>query len=78
MEGHDGRLLTDLMANPDSPISEPTFLSDTEWARQVVSFNTRTDYPRNSSIAELFEEVARENADRIAVVEANGTGPMLS
>ena len=73
LDGHYGRLLTALIANPDRPISEPCFLSDADWEQQVVSWNnTRTEYPRDSSIAELFEEVARENADRIAVVEANG------
>jgi len=71
--GHYSRLLSALIANPDKPISEPSLLSDTEWERQVVSWNnTRTEYPRNSSIAELFEAVARDNADRIAVVEASG------
>ncbi len=73
LDDHYGRLLTALIANPDRPISEPSFLADAEWERQVVSWNnTRTEYPRNSSIAELFEEVAQHNADRIAVVEADG------
>jgi len=73
LDGHYGRLLTALIANPDRPISEPSILSDAEWKRQVVSWNdTRTEYPRSSSIAQLFEEVARDNADHIAVVEADG------
>ena len=73
LDDHYGRLLTALIANPDRPISEPSFLADAEWERQVVSWNnTRTEYPRNSSIAELFEEVAQHNADRIAVVDADG------
>ncbi len=69
---HYSRLLAALVAEPDKPISEPCFLSQAERERQVVTWNdTRTDYPRDRSIAELFEEVARGCPDRVALIDGN-------
>src|SRR5579872_4785378 len=68
------RLLAALMTNPDMPISAPCYLSEEAWQRQVHEWNdTRTEYPRNSTIIELFEQAAQENAERIAVVEGGQT-----
>ena len=69
---HYSRLLAALVAEPDRPISEPCFLSEAEREQQIVTWNdTRTEYPRDRSIAELFEEVARGCPDRVAVVDGN-------
>jgi len=69
-DAHYCALLGALIANPDKPISEPCFLSQSEKDRQVAAWNdTRTDYPRNACIVELFEEIVREHADRIAIVD---------
>ncbi len=69
---HYSRLLAALVAEPDRPISEPCFMSEAERERQIVTWNdTRTEYPRDRSIAELFEEVARSCPDRVAVVDGN-------
>jgi amino acid adenylation domain-containing protein len=63
-------LLAALAVNPDKPISDPCFLSGEEWERAVITWNdTATNYPRNSSVAELFEQIAQKNTDRVAVVE---------
>ena len=67
---HYCALLSSLIANPDQVISDFSLLSRPEWERQVVAWNqTRTDYPRNSSIAELFESIAEAHPDSVAVVE---------
>ncbi len=63
-------LLRELITNPDKPISELRLLSPAEWDRQVVAWNdTSTQYPRNSSLAELFQTVAEVCPDRVAVLE---------
>jgi len=67
---HYCALLGFMIANPDRAITEFCFLSGPEWEQQVVEWNkTATDYPRNSSIAELFEDMAKQHRDRVAVVE---------
>ncbi len=69
---HYSRLLAALVAQPDRPISEPCFLTEAERERQIVAWNdTRTAYPREQSIAESFEEVARGCPDRVAVIDGN-------
>jgi amino acid adenylation domain-containing protein len=72
IDEHYSRLLANLVAQPDKPISEPCFLTEAELERLVVTWNdTRTEYPRDRSIAELFEEVARACPDRVAVIDGN-------
>jgi len=67
---HYERLLAALVAEPDKPISEPCFLSVSEREKVLVTWNdTRTQYPRDRSIAELFEEVAGKCPDRVAVID---------
>jgi len=67
---HYCTLLHSLISNPDRAISEFCLLSRPEWERQVVAWNqTRTDYPRNSSIAELFGQTAEQHREHVAVVE---------
>jgi amino acid adenylation domain-containing protein len=69
---HYDRLLAALVAEPDKPISEPCFLSAGEREKVLLTWNnTRTQYPGDRSIAELFEEVARTYPDRVAVVDGD-------
>ena len=70
IDRHYRRFLSALIEDPDAPISSPALLSDEEREQIVRTWNdTRTEYPRDASIPELFEQVAREHADQIAVVE---------
>ncbi len=72
LDRHYCNLLTALIASPDQPISELSFLSGEELERVATVWNeTRTDYPRNSTIPELFEQIAREYSERVAVTEGN-------
>ena len=71
-EEHYQRLLAVLVAEPDKPISEPCFLSAGEREQILTTWNdTRTHYPGDRSIAELFEEVAGECPDRVAVEDGD-------
>ena len=70
LDRHYCRLLAALVKEPDVPISVPCFLSETEWNRAVHVWNeTRTSYPRESSIPELFGEVVERHGDAIALID---------
>ena len=59
--GHFDQLLRGIAANPDVPHSTLSLLSDEERHRLLVEWNdTRTEFPENSSVSQLFEaQVAR-------------------
>jgi len=72
LDRHYCRLLEALIANPDRPISEPCFLSEAEWERTVHAWNdTRTAYPRNATIPDLFAQIAVEHAESLAILEGS-------
>ncbi len=72
LDRHYCRLLAALIANPDQRISEPCFLSEAEWERTVHTWNdTRTDYPRNATIPDLFAQIAVQHADSVAIVDGS-------
>ncbi|HEY3990181.1 MAG TPA: amino acid adenylation domain-containing protein [Acidobacteriaceae bacterium] len=67
-------LATDAAANPTHPIGELRMLSSAELEEQLIAWNqTATDYPRESSIAQLFREQAARTPDAIAVVWPAGS-----
>ena len=65
-------LLEGIAENPSCRLSELPLLSETE-RRQVVSGwnNTKTEYPRQKCIHELFEEQVQRTPDAVAVVFGN-------
>jgi amino acid adenylation domain-containing protein/FkbM family methyltransferase len=69
MLGHFQRLLEAIVANPGQRISELEILTEAERHQLLSEWNdTQTEYPRDKSIPELFEEQVEETPDRIAVV----------
>jgi amino acid adenylation domain-containing protein len=65
-------LLESLCANPESRIADLDIVSHNEHRQLLIEFNyTRTDYPENKCIHELFEERARLAPENIAVVFEN-------
>ncbi|MDQ1610281.1 MAG: hypothetical protein QOG00_212 [Pyrinomonadaceae bacterium] len=69
MAGHFQTLLAAVPANLERRISEIPLMSAGELERVLVEWNgTRTDYPHDRSIHELFEEQAERTPDRTAVV----------
>ncbi|WP_235217099.1 non-ribosomal peptide synthase/polyketide synthase [Archangium violaceum] len=70
MASHLGVLLESLISCPEAPLSSLPLLTDTERQQVLVEWNqTRTDYPRHSSIHGHFEAQARLTPDAIAVQE---------
>lgn len=72
MDRHYCRLLQALVANPEMAITEPCFLSDAEWQRAVHAWNdTKSDYPRDATIPDLFAQIVVEYSDSVALVEGH-------
>lgn len=70
--GYWERLLDGMVAAPDQPIMALPILSGHEYDTLTTVFNaTQCDYPRDASLAALFEAQAAATPDAIAVV--NGT-----
>ncbi len=66
---HFQMLLESILADPDRPVSELSFLTEDEKHRQLVEWNdTGTDYPGNKCIRELFEEQVQRTPDSTAVI----------
>ncbi|MEG5173406.1 amino acid adenylation domain-containing protein [Microcoleus sp. B3-D7] len=72
MHGHFQILLEGIIANADTPISELPLLSDRERHQLLVEWNnTQVDYPKDSTIHQMFEARAQQTPDAIAVVFEN-------
>ena len=74
MLGHFETLLRAVVADPERPVSSLPLLTAAEERQIRVEFNdTRTDYPRTRTVAELFEAQAEKTPDAPAVISRNGT-----
>jgi amino acid adenylation domain-containing protein len=62
-------ILNGIIANPDQHLSQLPILTEAEREQLLVAWNdTRTDYPRESSVHRLFEEQVERTPDAVAVV----------
>ena len=69
MLGHFRTLLEGIVANPEQKISELPLLSEAERRQLLVEWNeTKTDYPANQSIQELFEQQVADTPDATALI----------
>jgi amino acid adenylation domain-containing protein len=69
MVGHFQRLLEGVVANPEQRIGELPLLTESERHQLLVDFNdTKTDYPKDKCIQELFEAQVEKTPDAIALV----------
>ena len=69
MLGHFQILLEGIVANPEQPISGLPLLTDPEKHQLLVEWNdTKTDYPKDKCIHQLFEEQVEKTPNAIAVV----------
>jgi amino acid adenylation domain-containing protein len=67
-----GHLLESIAANPAQKISKLNLLDESERQQLLVDWNkTETNYPREKTIAGLFEEQARKTPDAVALVFGN-------
>ncbi|MDT8717660.1 amino acid adenylation domain-containing protein [Clostridium sp. 19966] len=66
---HFKNILNEIIENPRIKLSEINMLSEAEKKEILVDFNsTKSEYPRDKSICELFEEQAYKAPDSIAAV----------
>jgi len=69
MLSHYQNLLTAVVENPSQPISQLQLMSETEQQQLLVEWNkTKTDYPTDKCIHELFEAQIEKTPDAVAVV----------
>ena len=66
---HYSNILTSCLDNLNVKISNICMLSEAEKNKILYDFNnTKTDYPKDKTIAELFEEQAKKTPNNVAVV----------
>jgi len=71
---HYKNLLQSLLDQPKESVNKAVFLFEEERRKQLEAFNdTKTDYPREKSIADLFTAQAKETPERVAVVFGEDT-----
>jgi amino acid adenylation domain-containing protein len=69
MAGHYHALLESVIRDPAAAIGDLEILTGAERQQLLVGFNnTRTDYPKDRCLHELFEEQVQRTPDRVAVV----------
>ena len=69
MGNHFNNLVKSIIANPEARISELSFLSREEYHQLITEWNaTKTDYPQDECIHQLFEKQVAINPDAVAVV----------
>ncbi len=73
MLGHLETILTNIIYLPEQTLANIPLLTEWERYQLLVEWNqTRTDYPQDKCIHELFEEQVEKTPDTVAVVFENG------
>jgi amino acid adenylation domain-containing protein len=71
---HYSRILESVVEQPTLEIGQLPLLNQAERRQLLVEWNiTRTEYPRNRGVHELFEEQARKTPEAIALSFGNGS-----
>jgi len=69
MAGHFQKLLEAIVANPEQCVAQLPLLTEAERNQLLVEWNnTRTEYPQDKCIHQLFEEQVERTPDNVAVV----------
>ncbi len=69
MAEHFRNLTDSILANPDQAVASLNILSEKERHQLVCDFNnTDTEYPRDRTVIDLFEERVEKTPDNIAVI----------
>jgi amino acid adenylation domain-containing protein len=69
MLSHLQTLVEGIVANPNQRLSDLPLLSTAERHQLLLQWNdTRTDYPRQKTIPQLFQEQVEQNLDAVAVM----------
>ena len=68
MAGHFHALLESVVRDPSAAIGDLEILTDAERQQVLVKFNdTKTDYPKDKCLHQLFEEQVRRTPDNVAI-----------
>ncbi|WP_163997839.1 non-ribosomal peptide synthase/polyketide synthase, partial [Pyxidicoccus caerfyrddinensis] len=68
MAEHFRALVESLVARPEASLDSVSMLADTERKQVLVEWNaTATDYPRASTLPEVFSQVVARHGDKVAV-----------
>jgi amino acid adenylation domain-containing protein len=73
MLGHYQTVLEGIVANPGNPLSQLPILTPAEDDQLHQWSITKSDYPRNKSVHQLFEYQAEQHTDAIALVLGDDT-----
>ena len=66
---HFKKLSSNLLSTPDLSINKINYLTEEEEQQILVDFNnTTTDYPKEKTVIELFEEQVKATPDNIALI----------
>ncbi|NEP36451.1 amino acid adenylation domain-containing protein, partial [Moorena sp. SIO3B2] len=69
MLGHFQTLLEGIVTNPEQKLGQLPLMTEVELEQLLVEWNnTKTDYPKDKCIHQLFEEQVEKNPDAVAVV----------
>lgn len=69
LSNHLIQIITSLVEHPTRPISEISCLSQEEKNQLLLEFNdTKSEYPKEKTIIDLFEEQVQQTPDQIAVI----------
>jgi amino acid adenylation domain-containing protein len=69
MVAHYQKLLKELLAKSDCPITDLEMLTLSEWQRIVIDWNdTSADYPREKCVHQIIEEQVERTPDSLAVL----------
>lgn len=69
---HFQRLMSACLADIDKPLNQISLLSETEYKQNIVDFNTTdTDYLRQKTVIDLFEEQCKKIPSAIAITEGD-------
>ena len=71
MAAHYQNLLRELLIKTDQPISEMEILTPSERQRIVFDWNTTSDFPRQKTVHQVFEEIAAATPDAPALSFVN-------
>ncbi|MBW4611874.1 MAG: amino acid adenylation domain-containing protein [Desmonostoc vinosum HA7617-LM4] len=72
MLGHFQRLLEGIITNPDESIAHLPLLTQSQKQQLIVEWNnTKTDYPQDQCIHELFEQQVKRTPSNVAVIFEN-------
>jgi amino acid adenylation domain-containing protein len=65
-------LLESIVANPEGPIASLALMTGAEQRQLLVEWNdTQTDFPREQTIHQLFQEQAARTPDQLALIDGN-------